>query len=96
MESKKLDVKTKFAIGTALAAFIAGWALTIWGFYLPPRGEVHDSVQWVLGKALIYTASVLGFGMYINKEMAKFRADTRRYLDRTVREEKEVEDEPED
>ena len=83
---KTLDIKTKFAIVTAVVAFVAGWALTIWGFCLPPRGEVHDSVQWVLGQALIYTASVLGFGMYINKEMAKFRADTRRYIDRIERE----------
>ena len=76
----KLDVKTKFAIGTAVVAFVVGWGMTIAGFIIPPRGEVHDSVLWILGQALVYTASVLGIGMYFNNQMAKFRADTRRYI----------------
>lgn len=78
---EKMDIKTKFAIGTAVVAFVVWWGLTIAGFILDPQGEVHDSVLWILGQALIYTASVLGIGMYFNNQMAKFRADTRRYLE---------------
>ena len=78
--TEKLDIKTKFAIGTAGIAFVVGWGLTIAGFIIPPKGEVHDSVLWILGQALVYTASVLGIGMYFNNQMAKFRADTRRYI----------------
>lgn len=78
--TEKLDIKTKFAIGTAVVAFVVGWGLTIAGFIIPPKGEVHDSVLWILGQALVYTASVLGIGMYFNNQMAKFRADTRRYI----------------
>lgn len=78
--TEKLDIKTKFAIGTAVIAFVVGWGLTIAGFIIPPRGEVHDSVLWILGQALVYTASVLGIGMYFNNQMAKFRADTQRYI----------------
>lgn len=78
--TEKLDIKTKFAIGTAVIAFVVGWGMTIAGFIIPPRGEVHDSVLWILGQALVYTASVLGIGMYFNNQMAKFRADTRRYI----------------
>ncbi len=80
METARMDVKTKFAIGTAVVAFVVGWGLTIAGFIIPPKGEVHDSVLWILGQALVYTASVLGIGMYFNNQMAKFRADTRRYI----------------
>ncbi len=80
METQKLDIKTKYAIGTAVVAFVAGWGMTIAGFIIPPKGEVHDSVLWILGQALVYTASVLGIGMYFNNQMAKFRADTRRYI----------------
>lgn len=79
-QTEKLDIKTKFAIGTAVVAFVVGWGLTIAGFVIPPKGEVHDSVLWILGQALVYTASVLGIGMYFNNQMAKFRADTRRYI----------------
>ena len=78
--TEKLDIKTKFAIGTAVVAFVVGWGMTIAGFIIPPRGEVHDSVLWILGQALVYTASVLGIGMYFNNQMAQFRADTRRYI----------------
>ena len=79
-QTEKLDIKTKFAIGTAVVAFVVGWGLTIAGFVIPPKGEVHDSVLWILGQALVYTASVLGFGMYVNSQMVKFRADNRRYI----------------
>lgn len=89
---KTIDIKTKFAIGTAVIAFIAGWGLTIAGFIIPPEGEVADSVLWILGQALIYTASVLGFGMYFNNQMVKFRTDTRRYIDR-IEKEKDTGDE---
>ena len=41
--SEKLDIKSKFAIGTAVVAFVVGFGLTIAGFLLPPKGEVHDS-----------------------------------------------------
>ena len=88
----KLDIKTKFAIGTAVVAFVAGWGLTIAGFILDPQGEVHDSVLWILGQALIYTASVLGIGMYFNNQMAKFRADTRRYIKEMERKEEETDE----
>ena len=83
-----MDIKQKFAIGTAIIAFIAGWGLTIAGFILPPEGEVADSVLWILGQSLIYTASVLGIGMYFNNQMVKFRSDTKRYIDRELREDR--------
>lgn len=84
---KSMDIKQKFAIVTAVVAFIAGWGLTIAGFVIPPEGEVADSVLWILGQSLIYTASVLGIGMYFNNQMVKFRTDTKRYIDREIREE---------
>ena len=83
-----MDVKTKFAIVTAVVAFVVGWGLTIAGFILDPKGQVHDSVLWILGQALIYTASVLGIGMYFNNQMVKFRSDTKRYIDRELREDR--------
>jgi len=89
----KLDIKTKFAIGSAVVAFLAGWGLTIAGFIIPPKGEVHDSVLWILGQALVYAASVFGVGMYISSEMTKLRAENRRFIKQTIEEEKEAENE---
>ena len=92
---KSLDIKQKFAIVTAVAAFVVGWGLTIAGFIIPPRGDVADSVLWILGQALVYTASVLGIGMYFKNQMVKFRADTRRYI-KDLEQGKEEPDETED
>ena len=87
-----MDLKQKTAYITAIVAFVLGWFLVIAGFYMPPEGEVSDSVLWILGQALIYTASVLGVTMYFNSQMVKFRAETRRYIKEEIEEEKAVEE----
>ncbi len=60
-----LEIKTKIAYITAILAFLVGWGLTIAGFCMPPVGEITESVLWVLGQALVYTASIFGVGMYV-------------------------------
>ena len=87
-----MDLKQKTAYATAIVAFVLGWFLVIMGFFMPPEGEVADSVLWILGQSLIYTASVLGVTMYFNSQMVKFRADTRRYIQKEIRAEEEVEE----
>ena len=88
---EKLDTKSKFAIGTAIGAFVIGFGLTIAGFVLPPRGEVHDSVLWILGQALIYTASVLGIGMYFNSKLTQLDITTQKMIRQELHKEKEEE-----
>lgn len=92
---KKMDVKQKAAYVTAIAAFVMGWGLTIAGFCVPPTGEVSGSVLAVLGQAMLYAASVFGVTMYFNNQMVKFRADTRRYIDREIIE-KETNENPDE
>lgn len=82
---KITDAKQKAAYITAIASFIIGWGLTIYGFLLPPRGDVTDGTLYLLGEAMIYTASVFGVTLYFQNQMAKFRHDTRRYIDREIR-----------
>ena len=92
MEKERMDLKQKTSYITAIVAFVLGWFLVIAGFYMPPEGEVSDSVLWILGQALIYTASVLGVTMYFNSQMVKFRAETRRYIKEEIEEEKAAEE----
>ena len=87
-----MDIKQKTAYVTAIVAFIAGWGLTIAGFIVPPTGEVSGSVLAVLGEAMVYAASVFGVTMYFSHEMAKFRHDTRRYIDEEIKQELEADD----
>ena len=96
METQKMDTKSKYALGTAIVAFAIGFGLTIAGFFTPPKGEVHDSVLWILGQALIYTASVLGIGMYfntktteLNQRIVEMKDEARRLVREEMKEEKE-------
>lgn len=63
---RELDFKNRLAVVTCLIAFGLGWCLTIAGFIIPPLGEVADSILWILGQSLLYTASVLGISVYAN------------------------------
>lgn len=77
---KDLDVKNKVAIITAIVAFLIGWGLTIAGFWVPPVGEVADSILWILGQSLVYAASVLGIGMYVGGEVKRLKGEVRNYM----------------
>ena len=89
---KKMDLKQKTAYATAIVAFVLGWFLVVMGFFMPPEGEVADSVLWILGQSLIYTASVLGVTMYFNSQMVKFRTETRQYIRKEIKAEEEQEE----
>lgn len=75
-----LDIKEKLAIITAIMAFLLGWGLSIAGFWIPPVGDVADSVLWILGQALIYAASVFGVTSYFTAESVKLRRDIDRHV----------------
>ena len=92
MEGNKwsdLTIKEKSAIVSAFIAFGLGWALSIAGFIIEPCGEVADSVLWILGQSLIYTASVFGLTSYFNAESKRMRSE----MDETIRRfRKEIDD----
>lgn len=56
----KPTVKIQYFI--AVAAFIAAIGFGIAGFIIPPPGEVHDSVLYLIAQFLLLTASILGVG----------------------------------
>lgn len=62
---------------TASAVVMLLWAatLTTVGFAIAPPGEIHDSVLWVLGQALLYAGGIFGI-----REAGKLSA--RREVDR--------------
>lgn len=75
-----LEIKTKIAYITAIAAFVIGWGLTIAGFIVPPLGAVTDSVLWILGQALVYAASVFGVGLYVTGAVKGMRGEVREFM----------------
>lgn len=68
----KLTIKEIVTLSTAVFAIVAGFALTIAGFAVPPVGVISDSVLWVLGQALVYAGSIFGISHY-SSEVKKFK-----------------------
>lgn len=81
---KHLSPREKWMYSLATLGFFLGWGLTIWGFFIEPIGEVHTSIQWILGQALVYTASTFGIGMYFRREMMELKHDLSKSIDRRL------------
>ena len=77
---KDLNIKEKLAILSACAAFLIGWALSIAGFIVPPLGEVHESILFILGQALVYAASVFGIAAYFKAESMQMKDDISKHI----------------
>ena len=81
---KELNIKDKLAIVSACIAFTVGWGLTICAAFVPLLIS-EQGVLWILGQALIYSASVFGLGMYFKSESTQMKRDMERYFDRKER-----------
>lgn len=83
--------KESITVWSAIAMLFFGCSLTLAGFIISPVGEVHDSVLWVLGQALLYSGGALGIANYARtsaKEAVQEYEEERRRL-RELNEDKE-------
>lgn len=74
-----LNIKEKLAIISACIAFLAGWTLTGIAAFVPILLS-EQGVLWILGQALIYSASVFGLGMYFKAESVQMKQDINRHI----------------
>ena len=65
---------TKIQMIIAIASFIAAICFGIAGFVVPPPGEIHDYVLYLIAQFLILTASIFGVGSMIS--FNKFKGNT--------------------
>lgn len=49
---------------TACGVLIFGLALSTIGFFIPPVGQVHDSVLYILAQCFIYSGSIFGIASF--------------------------------
>ena len=82
----KTSVKIQYFI--AIAAFLAAVGFGIAGFIVPPPGEVHDSVLYLIAQFLLLTASILGVGAMFASQKISLQ---KKLQQMTVKEEKEEE-----
>ena len=81
---KDLNIKEKLAIVSACAAFTIGWGLVICAAFVPILLS-EQGVLWILGQALIYSASVFGLGMYFKAESVQMKHDINRHIEHMER-----------
>ena len=76
---KDLNIKEKLAIISACAAFTMGWVLTGIAAFVPLLLS-EQSILWILGQAMTYSAAVFGVSMYFNAETRIMKADINRHI----------------
>lgn len=72
---KPNKIKPEIAALSAFIMILAGIALSVWGFIVPPLGEISDSVLWFLAQALLYAGSIFGVSVYVQNKFNEFRAN---------------------
>lgn len=75
--NRKLSIQTWSAIGM----LVFGCFLSAWGFFVPPVGEISDSVLYLFAQCLIYAGSIFGVSSYYK---AKFNDLQKRVDDFTA------------
>ena len=81
---KDLNIKEKLAIISACAAFTMGWTLTGIAAFVPLLLS-EQSILWILGQAMTYSAAVFGVSMYFNAEARIMKHDINKHLAHTER-----------
>ena len=81
---KDLNIKEKLAIISACAAFTMGWVLTGIAAFVPLLLS-EQSILWILGQAMTYSAAVFGVSMYFNAETRIMKHNIDRHLANTER-----------
>ena len=56
---------------TAVVLLLAGIVMAFIALFLPPPGEIHDSVLFIFAQILIYVGSIFGIEAYIRKKETK-------------------------
>ena len=81
----KTTVKIQYFI--AVAAFLAAVGFGVAGFIVPPPGEVHDSVLYLIAQFLLLTASILGVGAMFASQKISLQKKLQQMTDKEEKEE---------
>lgn len=67
--------RTKYQVYSALAMLLAGVALSVAGFLVPPVGEISYSVLWLFAQCLIYAGSIFGVSIYVQSKFSELKEE---------------------
>ena len=69
------EKRTAFQVYSAVGMLIAGVALSVAGFCVPPVGEISDSVLWFFAQCLIYAGSIFGVSIYVQSKFTDLKKE---------------------
>lgn len=60
------------------------------GMYIPPTGEIHESVQTAFGLILVFVGSLLGISMHYRNKQEMLETHIEQILGKYIREDKTI------
>lgn len=79
-EFDKLSFKEVIIYVLAVVTMTAGLTLLFIGLFIPPEGEIHNSVITAFGILCTFVASLLGISIHYANELDKFKANVQERL----------------
>ena len=72
-EFDKLTFRDVMLYGIGLLTLAAAFVLLFMGMFIPPEGEIHDSVLTAFGIALLFVAAIYGISTYFIASLTGFK-----------------------
>lgn len=73
-EFNKLTFKEMLVFALAILSIVAGIVMLFLGMYIPPEGQIHETVLTAFGIICLFTGSLLGVSMHYANELTKFKS----------------------
>ncbi|MDE6277268.1 MAG: hypothetical protein K2M06_04085 [Muribaculaceae bacterium] len=80
-EFDKLTFKEVIIYVMAIATIAAGLTLLFLDLFIPPEGEIHQSVLAAFGLISIFVGTLLGVSIHYDNELDKFKSKIQERLD---------------
>ena len=86
----RLSMKDRIVFGIVIGATLAGFVMLFIGMFIPPEGEIHNSVLIAWGGTMVFVALLLGIIKLGTIEIANLRASIPVLIREAIRNEKEA------
>lgn len=67
----KVHTKETIHYTAACVMLLVGTVFCAWSCAVPPEGEIHSSVLWLMGQIIIFVGCVFGITQYVNLAIDK-------------------------
>ena len=84
-EFDKLTIKDLIIYVLAVGVMVAAFTLLFMGMFIPPEGEIHDSVLTAYGIALLFVAACLGIAAFSAQALFKIKTAIPVMIDEAIR-----------